>query len=336
MIDISKIKKKTFDVNFFMDTYLVYEHKKVVGLLKELEDNNIIVPVKSSSLTVKYPQIHTKYRVCEVKREVNEDIIKEINFKLNNKIKIDYIRNNVDEYLKIRDKVLLLNNFLSKESNLSERISVNERSFEIFGDEKFLYSKDGKEFLRLLGLSIYDLNVYLTPEPFFYSSSKRESGQTVLITENKDTYITLLKILNEKGSLILGEKVDTVIYGEGKKIISSFNSIYEDANLDYLNSDDNKLLYWGDIDKEGFYIYGLLRKQFPSANIELFDKAYSKMLDKYNLKSTIKRKCSKEQAKGYNIGLKYLDGELKDKIKIILENGFYIPQEILSIKDLKG
>lgn len=336
MIDISKIKKKTFDVDLFMDTYLVYEHKKVVSLLKELEDKGLITPVKSSSLTVKYPQISTKYRICEMKKEINEDVINQINFKLNNQIKIDYIRNNVELYLKIRDKVLLLSSFLDNENNLAEKISVNERSFEIFGDEKFLNSKEGREFLRILGLSIYDLNVYLTPEPFFYSSSKKESGQTILISENKDTYITLLKILNEKGSLILGEKIDTVIYGEGKKIISSFNSIYEDSNLDYLNSDNNKILYWGDIDKEGFYIYGLLKKQFSVANIELFDKAYSKMLEKYNLKSTIKRKCPKEQAKGYSIGLNCLSGDLKDNISNILKDGYYIPQEILSIKDLKG
>lgn len=332
MIDISKMKRKIFDINFFMDTYSIYEHKKVVEKLIFLEKNNEIKPIKGSPLSVKYPQVHTKYRVCEKEGFVDEDILKEINFKLNSKIKIDFIRTNIDIYLKNREYILFLNDFLNINGCISEKISLNERSYEIFGNEKYLSSKDGKELLKMVGLDYADLNVYLTPEPFFFSSSNSNKGQTILIVENKDTYITLLKVMDKCNNMILGHKIDTLIYGEGKKIISSFNSIYEDSNLDFLNSNKNTFYYWGDVDKEGFYIYGLLKKQFELMNISLFEVAYRLMLDKYE-SVKIKRKCPKEQSKNYKIGMINLGDSISSKLTSILENGYYIPQEILSLKE---
>lgn len=332
MIDISKMKRKIFDINTFMDTYLIYEHKKVVEKLNFLEENNEIKPIKSSPLSIKYPQIHTKYRVCERENFIDEDILKEINFKLNSKIKIDFIRNNVDIYIKNRENILLLNDFFNTKDCISERISLNERSYEIFGNEKYLSSKEGKELLKMIGLDYESLNIYLTPEPFFFSSSSSSDGQTVLIVENKDTYITLLKVMDSCNGMVLGHKIDTLIYGEGKKIISSFNSIYEDSNLDFLNSDKNIFYYWGDIDKEGFYIYGLLKKQFESVNISLFEIAYKLMIDKYK-SVKIKRKCPKEQSKNYKIGMINLEDSILSNLTKILEDGYYIPQEILSLKE---
>lgn len=42
-----------------------------------------------------------------------------------------------------------LNSYLIKKSdNLSKKISINERSYEIFKDEKFISSKVGKEVLK--------------------------------------------------------------------------------------------------------------------------------------------------------------------------------------------
>ena len=336
MIDIYKIKRKTFDIDLFMDTFLIYEHKKIVDILVNLENEGLIKPIKSSSLTVKYPQVYTKYKICEIAKEVDANIENEINFTLNNKIKIDYIRNNIDEYVKHRNKILLISNFLNDKNNLDVQVSINERSYEIFGEEKYLSSKEGKELLGKLGLSVIeDLNVYLTPEPFFYSSLNTKKGQTILIVENKDTYITMLKVLNCNSGFVFNKKIDTLIYGEGKKIISSLNSIYEDSNLSYLNDECNNFLYWGDIDKEGFYIFGLIKRHFPNVNIELFEDAYKKMFLKFNTVSKIKSKCSKEQAKGYMIGLNYLSEGLKNDIGALLENGYYIPQEILTIKDLR-
>lgn len=334
MFDISKLKRKTFDIDLFMNTFNIYDHKKIVQILSDLEKSNIIRPIKSSELTVKYPQINSKYRICEKDTIDNSEILDEINFVLNNKFKIDYFRNHIDEYMKFRDKILLLNNYFNNNKVL-QNISINERSYEIFSNEKYLNSKEGKELLLKLGLSVIDdLNVYLTPEPFFYSSMNTNINQTILITENKDTYITLLKALKLNNGYIFDRKIDTLIYGEGKKIISSLNSIYEDINLSYLNNSLNEFIYWGDIDKEGFFIFGLLKKQFPKINLKLFETAYFNMVNKFKVIN--KSKCLKKQSENYLLGLKELSNDLKEEIKEILEDGYYIPQEIITLKELRG
>lgn len=334
MINIMKLKRKTFDIDLFMDTFKIYEHKKVAEVLKQLEEENIIIPIKTSELTVKYPQIRKKYRVCIKEKEYDSEILDEINFTLNNKLKIDYFRNHIDEYLKLRVNILALSNYLDNNSLTGESISINERSYEIFSNEKYLTSKEGKELLVKLGLSVIDdLNVYLTPEPFFYSSLNKNLNQNVLIVENKDTYITLLKALNINKGYVFNLKIDTLIYGEGKKIISSLNSIYEDINLAYLNNSNNRFIYWGDIDKEGFYIFGLLKKQFSELDLKLFEEAYLNMFLKFQ---TIKKsKCVKKQSENYWLGLKELNSGLRTDISKLLEIGEYIPQEIMTLKELR-
>ena len=45
-------------------------------------------------------------------------------------------------------------------------LKANERSFELFRNEKFLLDKEGIRFLANLGLTLSDLNCRRTYEPF--------------------------------------------------------------------------------------------------------------------------------------------------------------------------
>ena len=69
-----------------------------------------------------------------------------------------------------------------------------------------------------MGLSLSNLGVRHAPEPFFhisYPGLYENRQHRVLITENKDTYYTVMEKM-------AGFGYDCVIFGEGKKILSSF------------------------------------------------------------------------------------------------------------------
>lgn len=67
--------------------------------------------------------------------------------------------------------------------------SMNERSFVIWGREKFLKEEQGKKVCRHMGISLEILNLYETSEPLAYYSHTKSVPQNLLIIENKDTFI---------------------------------------------------------------------------------------------------------------------------------------------------
>ncbi|HBG3578267.1 TPA: hypothetical protein KQB79_002108, partial [Clostridioides difficile] len=304
-------------------------------IIKKLINDNKIKPIKTSDLTPQHEQLYTKYRIIKQETEEDKKILEEINYKICDKLSIDYYRKNLVHYKNNRVAIMDLNSYLIKKSdNLSKKISINERSYEIFKDEKFISSKVGKEVLKNLKIDlIKDLNVYKTPEPFIYLSINRISPQKILIIENKDTYITITKMLLE-GKEILKNKIDTVIYGEGKKIINSIKGLKEDITIEYLTNKENEFLYWGDIDKTGLSIYTSLKDTNEINNIRLFEVAYEHMIDK--TKENTLRNIPKNQKDNFECGLENINNlNLKESIKNILVQGKYIPQEALNRFDLE-
>ncbi|WP_099192689.1 Wadjet anti-phage system protein JetD domain-containing protein [Tepidibacter mesophilus] len=332
---ISKLKKTYIYLDEIKKIYKIEEHKETVELIKNLVSENRLKPITTSDLTPMYERIYTKYRIIKVKNEKDELDLEEINYRIHPRLNIEYYRKNIEEYRKNKEKIISLNKYLiEKSESFSKIISVNERSYEIFNDEKFINSDKGKVILKNLKIDIIkDLNVYKTPEPFIYLSINRVSPQTVLIVENKDTYITISKMLLE-GKCILERKIDTIVYGEGKKIISSINGINDDITLEYLKNANNEFLYWGDIDREGFSIYSSLRRNFDLNTISLWEKPYKLMITKCNDKNL--RKTPKEQKVNYEEGIETInDNVLKKEIEDILLKGRYIPQEALNMYDLE-
>ncbi len=122
----------------------------------------------------------------------------------------------------------------------------------------------------------------------------------ILIIENKDTFYDIRRYISQTGS-ILGKEFDTVIYGAGKGIWSTFADYVNQAE-EYFGA-DNRLYYFGDLDYEGILIYEHLVKG-NQIQIALFKTAYEKMIEK-----------------------------AQSEIWNILKSGKYIPQEILNEHD---
>ncbi|MGH4122228.1 MAG: Wadjet anti-phage system protein JetD domain-containing protein [Clostridium sp.] len=222
-------------------------------------------------------RIHSKFEVIDniSNKEKDNKTILEIS-KLNLK-NLDYYFKNQEKYKKHKKYIQVLNDYYMKPQK--PYLTSNELSFKLFNDEKFFENPKSKinlglEILLNLKMKYEDFNCYKTQEPFFYHVKKsffQKESREILIIENKDTYSTLK---NKK----ICEAFDMIIYGEGKKIISSFDLAGEYG----INFNDN-IKYFGDIDSEGFLIYKLFKDKFSSYNIVIGRSLYTVLLDNFNI-----------------------------------------------------
>ena len=288
--------------------------------------------VKTNGLNGMNPPLYNKYRAADKKEDL-DSILNEINYNFPLEFQREYYFNNPQKYM--LDKVYLEKLILfyreSKES-LMMPMSINERSFAIWGEEKFLKDGRGQSIIKNLGISIDTLNIYRTPEPFVYFSSNKSINQVVLIIENKDTWYTLRKLMLEGKNTFLGEKIDTIIYGAGKNIEKSLEE-YEYTVEKYLLN-PAKVYYFGDLDYEGISIYERVNKRYKNKlNIQLYKAGYQAMI-LLSRKMQLS-KCSERQNK--NIGEVFLSDMkcYENEILSILKGGCYIPQEIVNYMVLK-
>lgn len=209
-------------------------------------------------------------------------------------------------------------------------LSVNERSLQIFGNEKLLSSPECKKILNKYHISLGQLNVYNTPEPFIYYTHPGYS-KDALIIENKDTWYTMRKVLKETDK-ICGCRFKALIYGEGRKIQSSFEYINEDDTKDI--HDIQTFYYFGDIDSSGVDILYKLKKAYPLYDIRPFEPGYEYLYKKKRSGRTKELKLqipiSYDEVKILN----FLGQDAINDIYTFCNHDYIIPQEHLNYKVL--
>lgn len=319
-----------------MQRYLnIVDYKEFAGVVIELLNKGIIEPVKSSKHNAKRPRLYNKYRILKEKKDYSE-LFEEMRYKLNYELNLDYYLNKPEKYLEVRDNIIKLSDFLNaKKELLNIPISFKERSFQIWGREKYLEREGGKTLLKHLKFPIEKLNIYYTTEPLAYYSQHKESPQKILIIENKDTYYTFRKYLIDGKPKIFDMNIGTVIYGSGKSIWNSFNDFAIGAEK-HLLDEKNEFFYFGDLDYEGIFIFQQLYDNFAgNYEIKPFVEAYKYMIDKYeNVNVVLPETKEGQNRKHFNYFLEYFDDIYRKKIVDILESNRYIPQEIINYKDL--
>ncbi|NBG87211.1 Wadjet anti-phage system protein JetD domain-containing protein [Isachenkonia alkalipeptolytica] len=196
--------------------------------------------------------------------------------------------------------------------------SVEERSLELFYDEKYLKSKKdtakGKYgILKRLKLDYENLKMKKYGEMFIYWNKGVKHIRKIVILENHSTFFTYKRAAVDLGS-IFGFEADALIYGEGKKIEESLSFLEEIADAKAM-----KILYFGDFDGEGLGIYHRLKTRYDELDIQLQGEAYQHLI----------RRCEKKYpGKVQNKNPLYLEGfldEMKDRLT---------PEEILRLRDL--
>lgn len=294
-----------------------------------------IKAVKNSPLNGKTPALHVSYWKIEAKPDYRQQI-EELQFEMVPAIRTDYYLKHPDVYQKEEKWVKLLNRyFLEYGEKDQEPVSINERSFQIWGREKFLQKGQGKQILSHCGVTLEQLKIYHTTEPLAYYSGSKNVPQTVLILENKDTFYSMRKHLLNGRNRILGETIGTVIYGAGKGILRSF----EDFGFcvePHINAGENRILYFGDLDYEGIGIYERLEEIFGNNhNLEPFVPAYEKMLQKSEIYGMdfLPETSEKQNRNISGAFFRFFSDEMTDRIEKILKAEKYIPQEIINITD---
>lgn len=324
--------KRKWSLDEIVKYYKIYDYIDLVDfIIKNIDEENIR-PIKSSKTNGKSPALYNSYMLIAPVVDYSQ-YREELQYRINPDLKIDYYLRNLVKYKEDRESVMDLNDYLNNHKDLlSERISLNERSFEIWGREKFLQKESGIRILKNLGLELDMLNIYETREPLSYYAHIKDVPQNVLILENKDTFYSMRRYLLNGNSNIMGMPFGTLIYGKGKAIYRSFRD-FTYCVEPYLANKSNKIFYFGDLDFEGILIYELLSDVFEDeVSIHPYINAYRAMLDK----ADIKKLPSMKKGQNKNISEEFLQAfneEDKKQIEKILSMNKYIPQEILNSRD---
>ena len=314
------------------------EYQKQYEYIADLLQAGKLIPVKSAPLNGRRPALCTAYWEITEEPADREKLKEELLFRISPKINTGYYLKHLTNYQKEREQVLKLNRFLIEEPEaLTDTVSLNERSFQIWGREKFLQREQGNKLLSHCGLKPEDLNIYQTTEPLAYYSVDNSIPQGILILENKDTFYTMRRFLMEGGRFIFTEEIRSVIYGAGKGVLRSFEDFFF-CMEEYMRHPQNRLLYFGDLDYEGIRIYEQLAASFGTqCRIRPHREAYLKMIRLAQQKGEdFLPDCETKQNK--TIGSSFWEVFSREEIrqmKEILEDGKYIPQEIINISDLR-
>lgn len=299
-----------------------FNYRQFADAVISLTNEEMISPVKSSGLNSMFPPIYKRYSKIIIKDTLNAN---ELVF--HPKIKINFYKKNGKEFFKVKEKIEAISRYLN--SGDETLLTINERSYELFLDEKFLASDDGKRLLTRIGVTIEDLNCEIAYEPFFfYSSMSNDKVENILIVENKDIFYSIKKIM-QQGLNTWGDiYFQMVIYGEGNKITRSIDYIEEIG----VNKEAN-IYYFGDFDLEGISIKTRF-EQRTDRNIKWMNYFYKKM---WRLRDNLKSKKTQRGSKSaLNDFLKVFQDtdEIMD-VKRYLTTGKYIPQEVVNQKRLK-
>lgn len=304
--------------------------------LTQLCERGVIEPVKASGTNGRNPLLFNRYR--KVSLRLDQGLrLKLIN--LHSFIRSEAYSKSPQAYTEDQRYILALDAYLKDphlRESLQESISVNERSFQIFKDEKFLLSDRGRLFLQRIGRALTDLSCYMTTEPFFYIDYRSQQSfenrlampTTALIVENKDTFYSIKRCWQTGKRSLGGMSFDLLIYGEGRKIVGSFAFAQEIPDLVW---ETLRVYYFGDLDPEGIDIFGSLQAAFPPVTIEPFVYAYQALLRLYRQDAPLRReKDQKLRAVHEESFLSYFKPELGQAIQAIIHAKRYIPQEGLS------
>jgi hypothetical protein len=302
------------------------------GAIGTLFEEQIISPVGKKP---NHNGLYIKYRINKENEKKDNQLITEIVKNIVFPAVIDYYVKHTEDYFKDKDVIDVISGYLKKKDD--SIVTVNERAYELFGDEKFFRGDEksrsrGEIVLKRLGLNYLHLGCIETVEPFFSFYKKDfhlKHSRNIYIIENKDTFWTVKKHFMDSVSNI---DLDMLIYGEGKKILSSFRFI-DEYEID-LQADT--FYYFGDLDAEGINIYCDLKAKFPEYNIRPFKHGYQAVLEIGMMRNPAK--TPKQQKVSENNIEKFIeefDDALAIKIKNIINGGLYIPQEALSATMIK-
>ena len=302
--------------------------------IQEVCELGYIEPVKNSGKngSISYP-LYKKYRIL-VKEEADKETIDEIRKLHPLLLRSGYLSANPLEFQRNRSVIECLNTYMFRDKD-ETFVSRKERSFEIFGHEKTLDDSIVKALLRKLQITELELRFYDTPEYCFHDYIPvRKDHMALLICENKDIWFNIRRRMFEDDvRSLFGVAIDGVVYGEGNKVSDRTGALEE--YVKFMGDPDVKLLYWGDIDREGFDIFRRTKDANDRFDISLFMPGYRKMIERAKNIELEDSPSSKKQGMRFDDLINDFSDDERNFLTDIFENNKLIPQEIISYKYLK-
>lgn len=325
--DLELQLRKLIDDYFEMDGYsLFYE------AIEGLQEEGVLTPIGNHRYNGRTPALPLFYWVNTKIQEVKWDRLQMM--KLSDVFDFSYYEKHPEWQTKEEwERIENVYDFL-KSSEDREKVSIEERSLELFGHEKFLTSgddfPDGKGFLARIGVNQDDLKMMHYGEPFVFWMKQgkeiRDVGR-VLIVENLSFFHTSIKLLENHQ---LDYDPELIIYGEGTKIEKSFSFFFQ------MFPQKNYLFYYaGDLDASGYSILMRLIEKYPESCIQPALKIYRKMLECLEQRNDQKL----GQIQNLNEVLQYRDAFFRwftEEEQVLLhqlwQENKRIPQEVLTIE----
>ena len=316
-----QISQQTEDY-FDMDGYSLFQ-----ASICQLEEEGVLTPILNNQFNGRVPSLSLLYWVNTKKEESSWDRLQMM--KLSNQFDFSYYERHpkwqtADEWQRIENLAVFL-----QTSNEREFVSVEERSLELFGHEKFLTDEkafsEGKGFLQRVGVSLEQIKAVKEGEPFVHwlqPGKEIQDIKRVLIVENLSFYHTCIKLL-AKGQL--DYEPELIIYGAGKHIESSFSF------FDRLFPANEYLFYYaGDLDAEGYSIFVRLMNKYENKTIQPALKIYRKMLECMNQANEQINQVENESDRDAFFSM--FTEEEQAKMMSLWQSKKRIPQEVLTIE----
>ncbi|TDX40601.1 uncharacterized protein DUF2220 [Halanaerobium congolense] len=318
-------------------------YQNLYQLLKKMEAEEKIRAIKSSDFNQRQPRLKKRWSLVKEEPAGWSD---KVILKLSRQLNLSYyLKRPAQQTGELKQQLSRLAEFLNNKSE-REWTSREERSLELFADEKYLSRTAGKKLLSNLKLSLADLKAQQYNHLFVYWTKDPTQINNILIMENHSAFIGAKKAL-AAGIDIFARDFDTVIYGQGKKIIRSFSFLEELLGLKA--ADDNysqrqqllnglNIYYAGDLDPEGLAIYVGLENKYPDFKIKLLAEYYQLLLEE----SERFYPCRKRQNKNQNVLAEVLIefeaggyNDLAAELQRAWENDLRLPQELVTLEVYK-
>lgn len=296
---------------------------------------NKLVPVKSSGFNGKRPPLYQRYR--KVKPKVDHTpLVIQADRTIHPPLSAAFYKKHPAQFEQDQPMIYALQNWLADHS-ACEPVSCNERSFEIFGQEKIL-ARHGERLCKNLGLDLEKLAFYQTCEPLSVVSRSNEPGN-LLIVENLDPFVSIRNLIHQNQPAILGFPIQSVAYGGGRRIESTFMDLLQFGTESQKQS-LTTVYYWGDLDYEGIRIYESFASRYPDIQIVPWKPGYLAMLEQARAQMASGRlmpvyKEGQIETEG-DCFFSYFDSDFRDQILALWKQGSYIPQEILNASHYKA
>ncbi|WP_077211629.1 Wadjet anti-phage system protein JetD domain-containing protein [Bacillus dakarensis] len=321
--DLELQLRKLSDDYFEMDGYSLFYHA-----IETLEAEGQLIPIRNNQYNGRTPSLPLYYWVNVKVQAVKWDRLEMM--KLSNLFDFSFYERHPEWQTK--DEWNRIENLYTFLKSIDERefVSLEERSLELFGHEKFLLDSEsfpeGKGFLTRIGVSQEQLKVVHYGEPFVFwlkQGKEIKDIQRVLIVENLSFFHTSIKLL-EKDQL--DYEPELIIYGEGKKIEKSFSFFFR------MFPRKNYLFYYaGDLDAEGYGILIRLIEKYRDSCIQPALKIYRKMLEYYEQRNDQKM-GQMENTEYRDLFFQWFTEEEQSKLMELWLENKRIAQEVLNIE----